>query len=401
MPDRPRHASTALLFVLLMLGAAASVAEPAVLSRVTPGVTLRDAALGARERPAKPLQIIAPGALLVLQPKSEVMVICPGDRAVALRGPQQWSFGSQSCVSGRPLPPNTYASLVPRAGRGVTFHGSLLMEAPSRSDDENGKKPVLVRPRSPQRATVHIADAAPDVVWTSVNKAEAYALVMMRGGRQEVAQLTAYTCAADALVAPRRACTAPWPWKPLKPGETVEIRVRAEVPVDPDRPVRTSDKSKLHRLESDSAAALRGQLRALDDLGLSTGLHLLRAQVYAGFGLYNEAAEVLRQAFTETESPAIAVQLADVYLGLGQNRAASNVYTLAESRLGARGDAAARAALHLGLGRLYVRQNEADLAVERLDKAAKLFAKIGLDGDAKQAANEAERARKVAHASGR
>jgi len=382
---------TTLLFTALATPVVAQ-ADGAVLSQVTPGVTLQSPALGATRYPARPLQLMAPGSTLELPLRGRAVVICADDRVVELNGPQSWQLGSEGCRNGRPVAQGTYRRLRPSQGRAVVLHGSLLTEAPSRSDDENGKLPVLLRPRSPQRLAVDVGEASPELVWTAVNRAQGYELVLDRGSGEKVVGVDRPECRPNEITEPLRSCTAPWPWPPMRPGETVKLLIRAHVPADADWPVRESDVSKLRRVDEARKRAVEKRLAEVDagDPPKATRA-LLRAAVLAEAELFNEAAEALAVALEKSPHAETAVRLGDLHLGLGQLRAALNAYGRAEALLPP-GDDELRAALHLGRGRLYLRKSEPYLASQELGKAARYFRRAGKDAEAEIAETEAERA---------
>ena len=389
------HKTLATLLLATVAGPGAVFATGAVLSQVRGDVKLQTAALGGARYSAQPLQIVAPGSTLSLSEKARAVVICSGDRAVELIGPREWQLGSASCQAGKPVAAGTYSRLVPSQGRGIVFHGSLLTEAPSRSDDESGKVPALLRPRSPQRLTVLIAEASPTIVWAAVRRALSYELVLTTGAREDLEEVFVVErpdCRNDSHSAIAQTCTASWPWSPLRPGEEVELRVRARTS-DPDRPERTTAASKLRLVDAGIRSTVEKRLNALAADPLPPATHeLLRAAVYAEAKLYNEAADALAAALEESPSAMLAVRLADLYLGLGQSSAALRTYGRAEQLLPGEGADEVRAALYLGRGRLYARGEDAALATRDLRRAAKYFRKVGHLDMATAAEAEAERA---------
>jgi len=378
--------------ITTLAGAGSALSESAVLSQVSPGVTLRAEAFGGSSFPARPLQILAPGSTLKLPAAATAVVVCSNDRFVEVTGPVQWQLGTESCRSGRPVAPGTYRRLRPSQGRAIIFHDSLLTEVPSRSDDENGKVPVLLRPRSPRMRTIVLGEASPTLVWTTVSRAQSYDLVLTRGADESVIADISCEFRAEVLTEPLRTCLASWPWSPLISGEEVELQVRAHTP-DPDRPVRETDPSKLRLADAATLRTVENNLAAAAAAGLPKAAHQLgRAAVYSEAKLFNEAAEALGASLEESPQAVLAVRLADLYLGLGQLRAALNSYQRAENLLPPTGENQVRAALYLGRGRLYVRKNEDDLASDQLEKAATYFRRAGQDAEAATAATEAKRA---------
>ncbi len=200
-------------------------------------------------------------------------------------------------------------------------------------------------------------------------------------------------CRPDPRSEPADACTSPWPWAPLRSGEDVELRVRVHVG-DPDRPERTTDASKLRLVDAGTLRTVRGRLAALDGAGLPEAtLHLLRADVYSQAKLFNEAADALATARKKSPAAMVSVRLGDLYLGLGQLKAALNEYGRAELLLSG-GEAEVRAALHLGRGRAYARRGEAYLAGKDLQRAEKLYRRLGRTDEAGTAKRDAELAQR-------
>ena len=383
---------------LFLAGAAAAAAigpSGTVISQVQGEATLL--AAGAAGEPARPLQMVATGATLRLSPGAQVLVLCSGDRAVRLSGPVDWLAGPDACAKGKPLAPGTYARLVPAAGRVRSFHGNLLEEAASRGDDGTGKVPVILSPHSPQRRAVLIASPQPAIAWLEVKGALSYDLLLEGDAARPPVTIAAdrAACQVDARGTPARVCTAPWPWPPLAAGRQAELRIEA-LTADPDWRLRKSDVSRLQLADSGLRSTIKARLAALagGDLPAATG-ELLRASIYAEAGLFNESAAALRASLQALPDPALTLRLADLDLGLGLLRPALNEYGRAEQMLTPHtGGDETRAALYLGLGRLYARREDGATAAGYLDRAARLFDRLGWSDEAATATAEAARARR-------
>lgn len=385
------RALAAFLLIPALAAAASAQTSAALLSQVQGQVTL---VTGASTLRARSLQLVAEGAGLKLEAGAEVMVICAGDRAVRIVGPADWR-PSDGCAGGRQLPAGTYRRLVPAQGQVRSFHGSLLAEAPSRSDFDEQKVPTLLSPRSLQRGSMLIGEAAPTIIWNQVDKALHYELVLERRGAKLIHEVAGQTASCKQDGRSRRYwCSLAWPWAPLQEGEEVTLQLRAETS-DLDHKIRNADPSKLRLAPPAVRRQVEERLAGVQNLELPPAtLELLRADVYADAGLYNEAAAALAAALEARQEPAVAVRLGDLYLGLGLLGVARSRYELAESLLGSTGDNEIRAPLQLGLGRTYIRGKDPEpaLAVKHLERAAKLYRGLGMSAEAASAAAEAERA---------
>lgn len=389
----------ALALLALLLAPCAVLADAAgVISQVDGPVMLVEpgAGAGGSAFPARPLQVLAPGASLDLGRGAAAAVLCAGDQLVRLAGPTSWRIGPQTCAAGRTVPTGTFLGLVPGDGRRVDLAGSLLQESPSRGDDGFGIVPVLLSPRSPQRLTTAIYDTAPSIVWTEVRGALDYELVLGRGGRESIERVGGprARCVSDRWRGRLRTCSLEWPWQPLAPGETVSLVVRAHVS-DPDRPLREADGSSLRVVAGTVRRDVETTLTQLD--GQDPSFALLRAGLFHRNELYNEAAAELSAMLEAQPQPTVAVQLADLHLGLGLPQSAQNIYQRAESLLPPRrGEDATRAAVHLGYGRFHMRGKDPQpaLALRQFERAVKLFRSVGMEADALEAEAEADRARR-------
>ena len=391
-------AAAALALASLNALAASTASPSALLSQVRGEVTLASPS-GTSQPQALPLQQVADGATLRLARGAEVVILCADDRVLRLTGPAAWSPGPGSCASGQALPAGTYQRLVPARGQVRSFNGNLLEESASRSDDEEGKVPVLLNPRSPQRGQCLILESAPTITWSAVAGALEYELELQRGRQRQTERLAAarVKCLEDRLSSPLRACSLDWPWAPLEPGEEVELLARAFT-ADPDRPTREGDRSRLRRTSTSFSDPVNTELGALDNLSLPPATReLLRAAVLSEAGLPNEAAAALAASLDAQPQAAAAARLGDLYLGLGLLRGAQNLYSLAERWLPPRGgENEVRAAVALGLGRLYLRRKDPQplLAVQHLQRAERLYRQLGWSTEADAAALEKERAQR-------
>lgn len=344
---------------------------------------------------ARPLQVLAAGTFLELGRGAAATVLCAEDVLVRLSGPTSWRLGPATCSQGSPLPDGTFLRLVPGAGRVRALAGTLFEESPSRGDDGFGTEPVLLSPRSPQRSTVTIFEARPEIAWAEVRGTLEYEVVVVRSDGERTTTVAGRTanCQPDLRTRPLRSCRLEWQGAALSPGEKVTLQVRARVG-DPSRPLRESDAALLQRMGTEAHSAVARELEALSD-STEPSFELLRAFLFSHHGLYNEAAAHLAAAFEEQPQATLAVQLADLYLGLGLHQSALHLYQRAESLLPPRrGESATRATVHMGYGRLYLRGKDPrpPLAVESFRRAARLFQEAGLDREAQQAETEAARA---------
>ncbi len=341
------------------------------------------------------LQAVPWGSTLTLNRSAEAILVCAGDRAVRLAGPGDWPVVPRTCDNGEPVSAGSYSRLQPRAGRVRSFHGHLLAEAPSRSDDQTTKVPVIVSPASPHHRVMTVADGRPELTWSAVSEAMTYDLVLHRDAKEQRVSFGVLDveCSADPRSRPAAACTTGWPWTALREGEEVRLEVLARTP-DPDWPVRRADPVRLRRADASTRSTLAGDLATLEGSGPAASPDLQRAAIYQQAGLYNEAAAALAAHLEENPSATVATRLGDLYLGLGLVRAALNHYQHAGNLLPITGADTVRAEIELGKGRVYARREDPQLAALHLEKALDGFRRLRWDGAVVEVEAELERVRR-------
>ena len=378
-----------LLSFILLTDSLAAQAPPPVPSRAKGDVRL--ASGGA----VLVLQAVPWGSTLSLGRGAEVVLVCAGDRTVRLVGPVEWPVEAQGCATGDPVTAGTYSRLQPRPGRVRTFHGHLLAEAPSRSDDQTTKVPVIVSPTAPHRRVMAVEQKRPEITWSGVDEAMTYELVLHRGGQEERSTfgVLEVSCSPDLRTRPAVACSKPWPWAPLRPGEEVRLEVLARTP-DPDWPVRQADAVRLRLADSVAKANLTKALMSIRGIKLDSVFHLQRASIYQEAGFYNAVAMALAKHLEISPSATVATRLADLYLSLGLVRAALNHYQHALQLLPPRGADGVRAEVELGTGRVYARREDPQLAALHLEKALDAFRRLQRQDAVAEVAAELELVRR-------
>src|SRR3982750_1987907 len=165
------------LLVFLTPGAVQAAELTAVLLEVegTVTVTERPASPGHRPRSmvrlARPLQVVRGGDSLRLSQRSRAELVCSTERLVVLLPDRAGHpLDEQLCGAGSPLPPGSYGSLTPQAGRLRSIQGAMVLEREIRTpEDEEAMIPKLLEPRN-----TAVRDGRPVLRWTQARGATEY-----------------------------------------------------------------------------------------------------------------------------------------------------------------------------------------------------------------------------------
>jgi hypothetical protein len=353
-------------------GAESSAGLTAVLTRVDGAVQL--AGPGVERAPlARLWQVIRAGVTIRVPEAGAAGIVCSNHRLVRLRGPVSWTLTEQTCGEGKELTPGEYALAAPQAGRFKMVHGLLTLERDIRvADQEDPLAPVIVTPRN----TV-VRLPRPAVYWSRVPQAIEYRVEWSEREAtvyDTTSKAKDIACTAESGGA--EVCVLPWPSdRPdLPPDETFLLRISARTGLV--EPWHESKPIEVHTQRLSAARILESRLQDLEKLGLEgPAQDVARAGLFAGEGLYADAAEACRKALALAPSPELRVTLADIEFTVGLHQRAEVRYREAL----AEGEPPVRAAATFGLGRLYYARGHYREATAAFRQAREGYASLGLD----------------------
>jgi hypothetical protein len=364
----------------------------ALLTQVRGEVTISEE--GGTMRPAWPAQVLRSRATVHVPSGAHLGLICNDDHFVELTSEGDWQVTKAACGAGRKLPAGTYHSMVPKAGRILDLENVRVVEAKTKEKEgDYGSIPVILSPRNTALLALE-----PELRWVEVGGAIEYVLSLsgMAGFEEISVAAEELTCVEHPLTGSNRICSLAWPaseW-PLEPGQRYFLAVGARRGIAED--LRLSEKSALRALAEEAAGEVEAAVAGIEVLPLDAVTQdLLLAGVYAGQGLYGDAADAYEQALAGQPSPAVYVALGDVYSEMALYRWAFEAYQEAVQALPEdEDDPSVRAAAEFGLGRVYY--NYADNfaeAAKHFEAAAQLYEAVGAAEwreDAQKALEEAE-----------
>lgn len=372
-----RLPGAALVVLLAAPPPAARPPEPtAVLAEVEGGVTLsspgRAGERGARRAARR--QVVAPGEVVHLPEGARATAICSVETLVRLAGPGDWRLDAAACARGVSLPASSYRNLTAFAGRVLPRGGALLLELEARTVDLTAG-PVLLSPR-----TSAVRDLRPLLLWTRVPSAFEYE-IEIRGDVQTSVQVAArgLPCApGSGLWRDLEVCawTPSGSWPPLSPGQ--EVRLRLGYRERPGSPlVQAQERYAVRILGGDEEREVAAGLERIASLPLDEAARFrLAAGLRAGAGLLADAVSAYEAALRLEEVPEARVTLGDLLLADGLPTLAAREY---ERVLLALPEEAVRAAAESGLGQADYQRKRFREARERFERAAKIYASLGLE----------------------
>jgi hypothetical protein len=327
----------------------------AVLSQVQGDVTVVETGDAGDQatRVARPMQVLAAGATVRVPAGAQAGLICSTERWIDLAGGLDWQLTEAACAQGRALPPGTFKSMAPNAGRILSLDGSMVVESQTKEKEADyGRIPVILSPRN-----TSLLELAPELRWVEVDGAIEYVLSLSgRKGYEEITVDAAeLDCVDHTLTKPNRICSLPWPatdW-PLEGSQRYFLTIAARTGVAAD--LRSSETSALRTLASDAAGRVERYVAEVDALDLGTVTQGLRlASLYAEQGLYGDAIDGYERALAAQPAPVVYVALGDVYSQAALYRWAFQAYQNALHMLSqGEDDPALRAAAEFGIGRVY------------------------------------------------
>jgi len=383
------------LFAFLTHGAVQATDLTAVLLEVEGIVTVTERSSPATPgssrsivRLARPLQVVRRGDSLHVPQKSRVEFVCSTERLVVLRPSRaRYRLDEHLCGAGDPLPPGSYGSLAPQAGRLRSVQGSMVLEREIRSPaDEVVTTPKLLEPRN-----TTIRDGRPILRWTQVKGATEY-LIEMTGDVSFEARLDAsdVQCNQAPGWGDVEVCSIDYPESVpgLPPGARLTLGIAARRGIAAPW-YRESAPVRVQVLAAGQAAEVRTRLDALPPGPGKIARLLLAADLLKEQGLLSDALAVYRDPALK-EIPEVLVTLGDTYLSIGLLAPAAWSYQEAR-RVGGR-PLVIDAAAEFGLGWIeYGRRNFAQ-AREHFFRSRDLYAGRGLLEEAAAAERAAEKA---------
>jgi tetratricopeptide (TPR) repeat protein len=227
-----------------------------------------------------------------------------------------------------------------------------------------------VRARSPQDALVpyviyprntSVLSDRPDLEWNSVPGSERYTVSLMNGDtvvwtKEVTDNEMSYPSEADAL----------------QPGIDYTLLIQASSGAS-----STEDDQPIFRLLSAPEAKVVQQAEALlASQPTTVETALLRANLYAGAGLYSESIKTLKALLAEgNQSPEVYRQLGDLYAESGLTLLAEDIYLQAIPL--AKENLEEQANLQVALGELYEAIGENQESSRWLTQAKESYAKLG------------------------
>lgn len=345
-------------------------------------------------RGAIPMQILRAGEIVRVPTGGYAGLVCSTERWIGLDGETSWQLTEAACSRGRELPPGTYLSVVPHAGRIHTLKGSEVIERDTREKESYyGAVPVVLSPRN-----TALIDPRPTIRWVAVANAIEYQV--------EIIGPTSFTVRVDAdqiVCSPEghgegalTICSLPFPpdQPAREPGRKYFLKVSALLGIA--SPLRSSEEiNKLTLLATDEAVQVGNQVEEIQTLDVDgVTRDLLLAGIYAGHGLYADAILAYQRALVVQPSPTVYVTLGDAYRAIKLYRFAYNSYQAALTQLGEVDDHASRAAVEFGIGHVYYNQGNYAEALTHFQIARTLYAQLLLAEEAYAAELAVEEARK-------
>ena len=301
---------------------------------------------------ARPWQQLSSKSTVRTSAGGRATVVCFNNRYFTIQ-PNGSARVGQRCQVATPLPGGAANRVKPDAGRLRAYGGSLVLEEEAREKEgDYGRIPIILAPRNTALPT-----REPMLRWVAVSDALEYEpklsgpkpFAPIRVDAQKLA------CQDDALAAPYRACSLPWPadrWT-LQPGQSYFLTIGARLSAA--TPLRQSEDSELHTLGQDEASQVQAAAAEIDALALDPITRdVLLGGLYAGRGIYGDASATYRQALAAQPAPLLYVTLGDVYRASQLYRGAFGAYQQALEGLSAENDPAVRAAAEFGLGQVYL-----------------------------------------------
>jgi len=329
---------------------------------------------------ANPWQVIRAGVTVrVPEGGGSAGVVCSTRRFIRLRGPASWSLSNKSCAAGEELTPAEYAVVAPEAGRFKVVEGLLLLEHEIRNGaGANPLAPLILSPRGAMRSP------RPTISWLRQPSVAEYRVALNgRGAHYDSFLKTEdITCgtSSDGL----DICSLLWPAdRPdLPPDETFSVGIAARESTA--EPWHSNVPVEVQTTTLTDAMALESRLNRIESLGWQGATRdAAQAGFFASAGLYTDAAEAYRRAFSSAPSPELRATLADVYLMSGLLDLADSCY---QALLHA--PPAVQAAATFGLGRVAYARGHFQEAAQQFQKARTLYAQLKL-GDEEMAARRA------------
>lgn len=357
-------------------GAPVSTDLTALLTQVRGGVTVSDGT-GASMRHARPMQVLSASATVYVAAGAQVGLICSSEQWVDLAGELDWQLTEVACDTGRALPPGSYQSMAPQAGRILSLEGSMTIESETREKEgDYGRIPIVLSPRN-----TSLLELEPELHWVEVSGTIEYVLKM--SGSQALGEITLdaveLTCREGTMVVPNGICSVPWPaseWS-LDRGQRYFLTISARTGIASEP--RSSGKSALRTLTGDAAGEVQAAVAAIGALDLDAVTQsLMLANLYAGHGLLKDAICAYELALAVQPSPEVYVALGDSYSEVALYRWAFHAYRKALDMLSqSEDDLAVRAAAEFGIGRVYYNyaENYAE-AAEHFAKAVQLYQEL-------------------------
>ncbi|MDY6876728.1 MAG: hypothetical protein SWK90_11080 [Chloroflexota bacterium] len=287
---------------------------------------------------------VAPGDLLRVAEGSIGVIFC-GDETTWEKGPSSLLADGLEhgvpCQTGRP--PRPWADVAALRG------------------EKEGKNLYVLRPRN-----TALLNNRPSLGWHPLPDVDAYTVTLLGDDGQDRAPVQATGGELD------------WPegWPPLESGATYVLVIEGDGQrSDEGREGHTGLGFWLLPAEDvESVQALEARLRAQS---LSpTAADMLVAELYLGYGLRAEAAQLLRELTASDESPAVQLALGRVYLEMGLATEAQEAFAQALAGAQTTGESEAEAAAQVGLG-LAARLLADGTEEEHLQAARALYEQIG------------------------
>lgn len=362
--------------------APSTIGLTALLSQVRGDVTVVEMTDAGEQstRRARPMQVLSAGATVHVPAEAHVGLICSRDLWVDLAGELDWQLTEAACDQGRDLPPGTYQSMAPQAGRILSVEGSNLIELKTREKEgDYGHLPIILSPHN-----TSLLELEPELRWVEVTGAINYVLSMSGPKTFEEITLDAeeLSCVEDRLAAPHRVCSTPWPaseWS-LDPGHTYFLTIGARTGIAAD--LRPSEDSRLDVLNADKAAEVQTEITAIQALNLDPVTQdLLLAGLYAKHELYEETIGAYKRVLEVQPSPVVYVTLGDAYSKTALYRWAFDAYQKALDMLSqTEDDPAVRAAAEFGIGRVCYNYAENYVeAAKHFAEAVQLYEELDVD----------------------
>jgi hypothetical protein len=375
---------TALFFFGWATAAAAEqpMALVGILTQITGAVQVTGQ--GAPRDPLASLwQIIRPGVIVRVPEGGAAGIVCSSHRFVRLRGPASWSLSDKSCAAGEEITPAEYAMVAPETGRFKVVEGLLVLEHEIRNGaGADPLAPLILSPRGAMRSP------RPTISWLRSPSAAEYRVALNGRGAHydsflKTEDLTC-TTSSDGL----DICSLLWPAdRPdLPPEETFSVGIAARESTAESW--RSNDPVEVQTMALTDATVLDSHLSRIESLGWQEATRdAAQAGLFANAGLYTDAAEAYRRAFSSAPSPELRATLADVYL-------MSGLLDLADSRYRALLNAppAVQAAATFGLGRVAYARGHSQEAAQQFQKARALYAELKLSDEEVAARRAADKA---------